>query len=92
MAAAFEKLKSLEGTWQSVGADGKKEDNHVRSGCEAERAFRAIRGRGHAPRKRDSGRLLLTHYCMSGNQPRMQATSFDAAAGDLKFDFLMRRT
>jgi hypothetical protein len=36
----------------------------------------------------DGNRLLLTHYCMAHNQPRMQAESFDSSTGELKFAFL----
>ena len=86
-AAAFNRLKALAGTWEAPVKDGK-----------ITVTYEVLAG-GTAVMEKDSmnmvtvyhldgDRLMLTHYCMAGNQPRMQARRFDAQTGELDFQFL----
>jgi hypothetical protein len=92
--AAFAQIKSLAGEWEGKDANG---TSHLRyevvSGGSAvlERFENEQMGPANAMVTvyyLDGGHLRLTHYCMAKNQPRMQAESFDAGAGELRFGFL----
>lgn len=89
--AAFDRLRTLVGEWEAKTDNGKA--IHI--------TYELIAG-GSALVERevvenmpmetvyhlDGSRLLLTHYCMLGNHPRMQARKFDPATGELAFEFL----
>ena len=89
--AAYARLKTLVGEWQADTQMGK-----------AHLSYELIAG-GTSLVERESGdkmpametvyyldgdRLLLTHYCMAGNQPRMQARAFNPETGEVAFEFL----
>lgn len=89
--AAYARLKTLVGEWEADTGMGKV---HV--------SYELIAG-GTSLVERESGekmpamltvyyldgdRLLLTHYCMAGNQPRMQARAFNPETGEVAFEFL----
>jgi hypothetical protein len=88
---AFDKLKTLTGRWEATTDKGK-----------ALATFQVVSGgtalleRTDMPGEKemitvyhlDGNRLLLTHYCEAGNQPRMQATSFDPKTNEIDFNFL----
>jgi hypothetical protein len=92
MAAAFAQIKSLAGRWEATG--GKAGAATVTYEVIADGS--AVVERYASPKHGtmmtiyhfDGDRLLLTHYCVAKNQPRLQATAYDAAARELRFDFV----
>ena len=86
---AFDKLKSLEGSWSGKTPDGHAVEvsNRVTSGGSA--MMSEITGQEDmiSMFHLDGGRLLLTHYCAAGNQPRMVA-SLSPDGKTITFDFL----
>src|SRR5690348_16074221 len=90
-AAAFARLKTLVGRWEADIA-GKKAGltyELVAGGTTLlERETGANRPEMLTLYHLDGDRLLLTHYCMAGNQPRMELRAFDASTGEIAFDFL----
>ena len=89
--AAWSRLKSLVGEWDGDTATGKMHLSYtlIAGGT----ALVERESSEHMPEMltvyyMDGKRLLLTHYCMAGNQPRMQAQAFDPATGELQFRFL----
>ncbi|HSQ55343.1 MAG TPA: hypothetical protein VLM40_06325 [Gemmata sp.] len=77
---AFEKLKKLAGTWVEADKDGKPTDKvvsvvKVTSGGSAiqETLFPDQPMEMMSVYHLDKGDLVMTHYCMLGNQPRMKA-------------------
>ena len=83
-AAAFEKLKSLAGEWQGQGPHGMTKFSYqIVAGGSAvlETMMPHDEPSMITLYHLDGDRLMLTHYCSSGNQPRMRA---EAAAGEIK--------
>ena len=94
-AAAFERLKTLTGTWEAVAKDGKKSVTtfELTAGGSVllERySNSAMPGGGHmvTAYHLDGAALMLTHYCIAKNQPTLRAERYDAAAGEIQFEFV----
>jgi len=89
--AAFARLKSLAGEWQADTSMGKSHITYEIIAGGATVLERETISNMHdmlTAYHLDGDRLLLTHYCMAGNQPRMQARRYDAKTGELRFEFL----
>ncbi|MBL8765145.1 MAG: hypothetical protein JNM07_12840 [Phycisphaerae bacterium] len=91
--AAFERLKSLAGTWEMADEKGQRQTASVFAVTANGSAVREIMfpGMPHEMTNvyhMDGPNLIVTHYCAGGNQPRMKATPADLAAdGSMRFGF-----
>ena len=90
----FDTMKSLTGTWQGKNPQGQPVQVSYRVTANGSALMSEITGQmeGHEHDMvtmihMDGGRLLLTHYCASGNQPRMQASA-SPDGKMITFDFL----
>ena len=80
--AAFDRLKQLEGEWRGKSTKGwtEKVEYSVIAGGSVlmERSFGAHPNEWMATMIHlDRDRLLLTHYCIAKNQPRLVATDIE---------------
>jgi hypothetical protein len=89
--AAYARLKTLAGEWEAETAMGKVHVSYelIAGGTSlVEREWSEKMPVMLTVYYLDGDRLLLTHYCMAGNQPRMQARSFSPETGEVDFQFL----
>ena len=86
---SFDKLKTLVGTWEGKGAQGQT----VRVTFRLTGNDSALMSEIGAPENMvtmfhmDGDRLLMTHYCGAGNQPRMKALA-SPDGKSIPFEFL----
>jgi len=85
----FDKMKSLAGSWTGKTSEGRPVEVSYRLTSGGSAIMSEIRSEGDMVTMfyLDGDRLLMTHFCGAGNQPRMQAsTSPDGKS--VAFDFL----
>ncbi len=75
--STFEHLKSLNGTWEGKASNGKPVKLVFRSTAGGSALVSEIMGDENmiSVFHMDNDRILMTHYCAAGNQPRMQASA-----------------
>jgi hypothetical protein len=86
---SFEKLKALDGTWEGKTSDGRSVRVSFRTTSNGSALMSEIMGDENMITMihLDGDRLLLTHYCGAGNQPRMKATT-SPDGKTITFDFV----
>jgi len=91
--AGLERMKKLAGTWVEVGKDGKTTDKVVSvvkviggGGVVHETLFPGQPHEMVSVYYVEKGDLVMTHYCVLGNQPRMKADP-KSPGNKLRFEF-----
>ena len=74
---SFEELKGLNGTWEGKAPNGEAVEVSYRVTSNGSALMSEIKGREDmiSMFHLDGERLLMTHYCGAGNQPRMVASA-----------------
>ncbi len=90
---AFERFRALQGTWNGRSTKGWEEKvtykTIARGSVVMETSFDAHPGETMLSAfHMDGDRLMLTHYCVAQNQPRLVATAFDDDGKTITFTFL----
>jgi len=86
---SFDQLKGLEGMWEGKNSQGQAISVSFRMTAGGSALMSEIHG--HGPENMvtmfhmDGDRLLMTHYCGAGNQPRMKVLSSDAKSVTFEF-------
>ena len=87
---AFSRLKALVGDWDVDSNRGKAHSRFelIAGGSVLLEHFTEPSGQAMLTAYHlDGSRLVLTHYCLAGNQPQMVADKFDGASSELDFAF-----
>jgi hypothetical protein len=85
----FDQLKGLEGNWAGTNSQGQPLQVTFRLTAGGSALMSEIMGKGPENMitmfHMDGDRLLMTHYCGAGNQPRMKVIRSDAKSVSFEF-------
>jgi len=88
----FDQIKMLAGSWEGKASDGRPVHINyqvVSSGSAVMETIDEGGGAGMVTMYHlDGDRLMMTHYCSAGNQPRMRADSSTSTPGAIRFNFV----
>jgi hypothetical protein len=86
---SFDLLKGMEGNWQGKSSDGRSVQVSFRMTAGGSALMSEIHGSGPENMitmfHMDGDRLLMTHYCGAGNQPRMKVVASDPKSVSFEF-------
>jgi hypothetical protein len=89
--AGFEKLKSLAGDWQGKDPDGNELKVSYQVVSDGSALVETLQGANEPSMVTlyhlDGDKLMVTHYCSTGNQPRMVAETPVGEIKNLNFKF-----
>jgi len=87
--SGFDHLKTLVGTWEAPGPQGKKITSTIRlvsNGTALEETSQSADEDQMVTLYTPNGnKLAMTHYCASGNQPRMETVALTGDQKDFEF-------
>jgi len=86
---SFQMLSGLEGKWVGKGSEGQPIEVTFRMTAGGSALMSEIHGTGHENMitmfHMDGDRLIMTHYCGAGNQPRMKVIAADSKSVSFEF-------
>jgi hypothetical protein len=84
--AAFERLKSLVGTWDTVDTASRRPGVATYTLTGGGKVLIEMMGGMATAYHLDKGTLMMTHYCGAGNQPRMRAKTIASDGRQMAFE------
>ena len=84
--AAFERLKSLVGAWETVEKASQRPGVATYTLTGGGKVLIEMMGGMATAYHLDNGALMMTHYCGAGNQPRMRAKTITSDGRQVAFE------